>query len=136
MASKPLALEDEVTTFARSMRLPRKRDKMVLLQQVDWRLTRRMIRIKWERFPPDVVALFLAFVGNESEKESFKKENKDKYTRRRQLAVFRQDVQSWNRWNGWSIVPNDRFAKMRDGARPSLEILAKELGDQQAFPWK
>ncbi len=139
MASKPLVLEDEVTTLARSMRLPRKRDKMVLLKQVEWRLTRRVMMIKWERFPPDVVALILAFVGNESEKESIKKENKEKYARqyarRGQLTVFREGVQTWNRWNGWSVVPNDRFAKMRDGARRSLETLAKEMGDHPAFPW-
>jgi hypothetical protein len=135
MDAKPLVLEDEVTTLARAMRLPRKRDKLVLLLQVEWRLTRRMMVIKWERFPPDVVALMLAFVGNESEKESIKKENKEKYARRHQLAVFKTEVQTWNRWNAWSVVPNDRFAKMRDGARRSLETLAKEMGNHPAFPW-
>ena len=132
MASNPIVKEDEVTTLARSMRLPRKREKMVLLQQVEWRLTRRMMMIKWERFPPDVVALMLSFVGNESEKESIKKENKEKNTRRRQLAVFKQEVQWWNRWN----VPDARFARMRDAVRRSLETLAREMGDHPAFPWQ
>ena len=125
-----LVSEEEVMYLARTMRLPRKRDKIILFQQVNWRLTKRIMVLKWTRFPSDVVYHILSFIGNESELESRKKENKEKYTRRTALAGFRIDSEFW-----LTLTQQQADPRVCEVYRKGLVEMGAKLKKHPPFPW-
>jgi len=123
--------QEEVTSLARSMRLPRKRDKLVLFRQVEWRLTKRVMVLKWTRFPSDVVYHILSFIGNESEIESRKSENKEKYERRIALSGFRIDCEFW-----LALTLQQGDPRVREAYRKRLIKMGEKLKKHPPFPWE
>jgi len=126
--------EEEVMTLARSMRLPKKRDKLVLLKQVEWRLNKRIIILKWTKFPTDLVYHVLSFIGNESERESLKEENKQKYKRKCQLGCFKEESEFWLRLTEQMWL-NPNSIGMRISCERRLRELAAEMKTHPRFPW-
>ena len=118
-------------TLARTMRLPRKRDVVLLFKQVEWRLTKRVMILKWTLLPSDVVSHLLSYIGNESETESRKMENKDKYARSRDLAVFREESTNWLRLTHQQANP-----RMRESSRRVLIEMGDKLKKHPKFPWE
>ena len=123
--------QEEVMTLARTMRLPRKRDVVLLFKQVEWRLTKRVMILKWTLLPSDVVSHLLSYIGNESETESRKMENKDKYARSRDLAVFREESTNWLRLTHQQANP-----RMRESSRRVLIEMGDKLKKHPKFPWE
>lgn len=126
-----LVTKEEVMTLARTMRLPRKRDALVLYQQVEWRLTKRVMVLKWMRFPVDVIRLFLSFVGNESERMCRKAENKEKYTRINALVCFRVESDRWI-----TLTQQEAHPILRRACRTRLIEMSKNFKTHPKFPWE
>ena len=128
--------EEEVMTLASSMRLPKKREKLVLLKQVEWRLNKRIIILKWTKFPTDLVYHVLSYIGNESERESLKEENKQKHKRKCQLGCFKVDSDFWVSLTEQMWVNNNpSIIGMRISCERRLRELASEMSPRPRFPW-
>jgi hypothetical protein len=127
----PLVSEEEVKTLARSMRLPRKRDPLVLFQQVEWRLSKRVMILKWVRLPSDVVRYLLSFVGNESECESRKVEKKEKYARSINLSVFRIESNWWV-----TLIHQQAHPRIIEACKTRLLEMGAKLKKHPKFPWE
>lgn len=128
---RPLVSEDEVMSLARSMRLPKKRSKLSLFKQVEWSLTKRVMVLKWTRFPTDVVHFILSFVGNESELAS---RIWERNVRKNTLVVFRSECNNWFRLTQQIMMPGVPMRRVWCEMR--LVEMGAELKKHPKFPWE